>query len=459
MNSGKRASILIGVLLIITLAAGSLVPLLTPTTTTPPPIEPTDRPTPTFPVPITSFDGITFDQVYLHPTGLFTVGLPAGWLPGTPITEPFRAAITMNNNNALSVIEVSVEQPNTPITDGAGLSERFNAEYLDSSWVRYSDWTETQRVVEDTQVILDFNLTLSRQTYISRQRIWTDGASIYSVRVVTPSNAVELLRYLLDGMANSLQPLTQFANEPFNWTLYYDPQTRHAIRFPGEWTIADSAPGLPASITAPDGTTLRVEAAAGESIADEAAAEAWVMENSPGSTTILSVAAVENGDLSGYSVAYAFNTVDGEPRSGLALLLNGEERLHVANLRFSSAQVDLNAQREAVAAMLTALESSATPEAEATEAAPMPVTMDSLLVTVMDSFTVLPAINLAPDPNAPTPTPSPTIAPTEAVTEEAAEETTEAEATEVETEETAEAEATEADAEETAEAEATEAAE
>jgi hypothetical protein len=451
-NASKRATIFIGGFLVIVMALSTFAPMLMQGTNVPQQqIQPTDAPAPTLPPPITDFTDISFDQVYLHPTGLFTIGQPPGWTPGNAITEPNRAAITMNNPTALSVIEVSVEPSNVPLDDAEQLSARFDATYLDASWQRYRDWSETQRVVEDNQLVMDFNVSLNRQEYVARQQVWTDGDWIYSVRVVTPSNAVELLRYVLDNLVGTLTPLRADTSEqPFFWMSFYDPQFHHAIRYPGEWDVVDSAPGLPTSIIAPNGTTLRVEAKSGDKIDSEDAAIEWVKSSRAG-VEVLSVAPVEQANAAGYSVAYAFSTVDGEAQSGLALLLNGaDDTLHSANLRFPSASVDLNEQREALAAMLQPIE-----EASATEEAPAPpppaaLTMDSQLVGVVDSFAILPALNLAPDPNAPTPVPIPTVAPAVEVTEVADDATAEADATDSADEPEAEAEI-EADAEATEE--------
>lgn len=424
-KNSKRATIFVGGFLVIVMALSTFAPMFSQNVAPPPQqIEPTERPLPTFPAPLTDFSAISFDQVYLHPTGLFAVAQPDGWVPGSPIIEPNRAAVSMTNQDLLSVVEVSVEQPNAPITTVDDLSTRFNEAYLDGTWTRYSDWSETQRVVEADQLVLDFNLTLNRQTYVARQQVWSDGEWIYSVRVVTPSNAVNLLTHLLANLRDTVEPVRDFAGLPFNWSSYYDPIFNHALRYPRDWAVVDSAPGLPASIIAADGTALRVEAAANSGIADEDAARAWV--EARGAESISSVATIDQDDLTGYSVAYTFDTVDGEPRSGLALLLNGPDgALHTVDVQFPAESVDLNEVRASLpdaAAPVEPAEPSAlggiVDEAESAVGAPAgPAALpDSAiygrLVEVVDSFSILPDFEIAPDPNAPTPTPRPTLAPT-----------------------------------------------
>lgn len=420
-NSSRRASIILGGFMIFVLLMGAIVPLISqntaPANAT---IAPTTAPTATFPPPVVA-ESLAFDQLYLHPTGLFAIAQPTGWTASDPVSEAGRAAITMSNNEAQSIIEASVEQPATPITNLDELSARYDETYLDASWARYSDWSETSRRTENDKLLIDFNLTLNRQTYIARQIAWTDGEWIYSTRVVMPSNAPQSLVAVLNQLVNSLKPYKVFAGEPFDWQIYIDNVNFHAIRHPQTWTVSDTAPGRPTSITAPDGTTLRVEARPG-AIANAADAQTWVESNRTGAT-VLSTAPLTRGDVSGFSVAYSFTTVDGDAWSGLAVILNGADDIaHIANLQFPGADVDLNAL-------------DATPEAgdgtseEATaEPGTVAASNEQLLAMVMGSFVVVEPIQLANAPATPTPLPSaaPTAAPettveaTEAATEDAA---------------------------------------
>ncbi len=369
-------------------------------------LEPTTVPTATVPAPMTDFSGVSFKQVYLHPSGLFTVGQPTGWLPLTPISDAGRAGVTMFNQQTLSIIEVSVEQPTPPVTTIDQLDARNDRNYLNASWARYGTWTETSRKHDGDQLVIDFNLSLNNQQYVARQLSWTDGQWIYNVRVVTPYNATDMLVYLVGQLSKAITPFKQFYGTPFEWTSYYDTVSHGIIRYPASWVVADSAPGSPASITSVDGTEMRVETQASVTLADEAAASQWVDNLQPGAT-ILSVEPVTHGDASGFSVAYSYATVDGDSRSAVAMLLNGpNSTLYAANLRFAGNNVDLNALRK------TAQASAATPEATAAataEATPVAVSADAQLAEVVDTFWILPALDIAPDPSATTPTPVPVI--------------------------------------------------
>ncbi|MBC7813190.1 MAG: hypothetical protein H7175_18675, partial [Burkholderiales bacterium] len=333
----QRVTVIIGVVMLVAIVSSGIVPLLNPTNQTAPVVQPTATAAPTVIPAITDFSGISFDQIFLHPTGLFTIAEPTGWIPGQPITNSDRAQIAMTNPEIFSVVEAYVEQPAAPVASPDDLNAMFTEESLASSWSRYSSWEESGRRVEGDRLEMDFTLALRGQTYIARQESWTDGNWVYSVRVIAPENQTTLLLYLLDNLAASLQPNEEFMGSPLAWTAYFDPDNKHMIRFPASWLLTDSAPGRPASISATDDVAvgdvaLRVESEE-ETVASEDAARAYV-EGERADTTILSVEPLERGSADGYSVAYSFRTVDGEAQSGLAVLLNGaDELLHIADLR------------------------------------------------------------------------------------------------------------------------------
>lgn len=448
-NSSKRASTALFAFMIIVLVAGAIVPIFTSNMgITTPAVQPTVAPTATFPPP-PAVTSVNFDSLYLQPSGVFAVGQPEGWEPSAPVNDAGRAAITMSNNAALSVIETTVEQPSAPVADADALSARFDETYLSTSWSRYGAWDETARRVDGDRLIIDFNLTLNRQQYIARQISWTDGEWIYSTRAVAPANANELVVHLVNGLAGSLVPFKQFAGTPFNWTAHYDDVANHIIRFPSTWGVVDNVAGGPTSIVGPTGEALRLERVSGATIASAGDAEAWVTQRQP-NATILSTAEVERGEATGFSVAYSYNTVDGDARSGLAVLLTDNEgTVHAANLRFAAANVDLNSV-EAPAAEADA-------EATAEPVAP-PASAESTLAQVMRTFSMLPlSLNLA-GPNV-TPTPLPTATTAEAAATEDANDDAEAEtAGDAEADDEEAAEAEEETPADDADAEATEAA-
>jgi hypothetical protein len=422
-NSSRRASIILGVFMFVVLIAGTIIPLITRNqTTTTQTVDPTTVPTPTYPPVIADYSGISFDKVYLHPTGMYTIPEPTGWQVSAPTSNAGIAQVNMINQTQLSVIDAYVQDAEGPISP-EDLDARFTAETILATWSNFRDPIETNRSFENDILTIDFRVGLANgQTYVARQNVWTDGEWIYVVRVVVPENATETLRFLLSNLTGKITPFKQFAAEPFNWNAYYDNVTSAIIRYPQAWTVTDSAPGRPASITGTNGEALRVEARAGQSVADEAAASAWVEAERPGAT-VLSVAPVTRGDVSGFSVAYTYNDVEGAAFSGLAVLLNGANALYIANLHFAGGNVDLN----------TVALPSAEPTAEATELPGLlaedtaAADQNQTLAQVMASFQILPALDLSASslPEA-TPTAIPTIAPTVETTAEATAEATDA---------------------------------
>jgi hypothetical protein len=244
---------------------------------------------------------------------------------------------------------------------------------------------------------MDFELQNQRQQiFVARQVAWYDTDWVYSVRVVTPDNQIDLLRYLVDNLVQRYRPNRLFAGTPVEWRAYFDATNNFVLRYPSTWTLTDSAPGRPASIDGGD-VSLRVETQQISAPLDEAAARRYVESSRP-NVTVVSVQPATRGTLSGFSVAYSYADADGNPNSGLGLLLNGgDNRLYVANLRLAKAGVDLNTD---------------TTQVEYSDAA-----------RTLQTFQVLEGINV------PLPTPTATIAPlptSEATAEATAETTVEA---------------------------------
>jgi hypothetical protein len=346
----KSWSYVIGILMVAIMGLSAIMPLLSQNTLNTPRTQVEPTPQPTLPPPPDT-STITFDKTYLHPSGLFTVAEPSGWTSSQPETSGDNVRALFSNTNAQSIVQVDVTQ--LPASDGPvtldDVDAYFNDTYLSSSWRNYTNVDTSNRQRVDDKLVLDFSMTANGQTYVARQKSWTDGEWVYSVRVVMPSNATNALVYVLDNVAETIQPQKEFFGTPFNWKAYFDQQDTSLIRFPSEWTLADSAPGKPASIQGLGNTTLRVETAADAVVDSEDAARAWV-EASRSGANILSVKPVTRDGVEGYSVAYSYKTLDGDSTSGLAVLLNGpDEKLHVANLRFPGADVDLNAEENVAA--------------------------------------------------------------------------------------------------------------
>jgi hypothetical protein len=388
-NTGtKRLTAILAVIMIVAIGGGTILQLFTNNSSQS--VVPTVAPAtptvlPTFPPPITDLNTISFSGSYLHPSGLFSVAQPTGWSTASPVSNANGVEVTMNNINQLSVIQDSLQIASEPITSLDQLDALYTTASLNESWSNYRrdsttglNYRETGRRREGDQLILDFELKNQRQqTFVARQVAWSDGEWVYSVRVVTPENAIDELKYLIDNIVPTFKANKMFAGTPPDWQSYFDPTYNLIIRYPSTWTLTDSAPGRPASIAGDNDEVLRIESLSGVSAADEAAASAWV-ESSRSGVSVASVEPTTRGDLSGSSVAYTFTDADGAPQSGLAVLLNGaNDTLHVANLRFTAANVDLNADEAATGQY-------------------------SNLVSVLNTFQVLQGVTIV----LPTPTPS-----------------------------------------------------
>ncbi len=368
-KSTKRATITLGVLMIVAILASTFVPLFTNNLNNPQAVTPTAFPTATVPAPVADLTAIRFDQTYLHPTGLFTVAQPTGWNPTQPSSSPDNAEITFNNPNQLSVIQVAVSQPSVPITTLDELDALYNRDTLDSTWTNYRRnpdfqlqsadprvgqyYRETARERLDDRLQIDFEVQdNARRTYVARQVSWFDANYTYSVRVVALNNDIPTLRYMVENLTPTLRVNPEFIGAPLDWQAYFDPITRYVIRYPAGWTQTDGSAGRPNSFSGPANgipAVLRVETQAGVSVADEAEARAFVNSLRP-DLMIQSVQPITRGTLTGFNVAYQQPTVDGADESGLVTLLNGPAgALAIANFRVSTPGIDLNSAEAATA--------------------------------------------------------------------------------------------------------------
>lgn len=365
---------------------------------------PTNTPIPpTFPPPLTDFSGITFEQDYLHPSGLFYVTLPKGWSVINHVNNTRQAQVSLNNAERVSVIEVYIERPSTPVTTPEEVSGLYTSGTLAASWRDYDRWREAgQRRYVDDRVVIDFVLSDGGVDYFAQHSAWTDGTWVYVVRVVVPSNASELMFWLTENMPNHFHVLEAYKGTPLGWTSQYNQLTTTFIRYPNSWRILDGSATLltrPITIGVDDNTAIVVNTVDGN-LPDEAAAREWVSALRR-NLEVVSVKSITRSGVTGFSVAYKFFTPDGEERNGLAVLLNGSDnKLHIAVGRIASGGVDLNS--------------------DAGRAQFFDFT------TAMDTFSLLTGLNLPPLPE-PQPTPTripPTPVPTAETTPESTPEAT-----------------------------------
>lgn len=394
MNA-KRASVILGVFMAVVLIGSTFLQLISRITrnTTPQTTAATATAIPTFPPPANA-DDLDFSTLYLHPTNIFAIGQPSGFDQASPTSNSNLAQVNMVNNTTLSVIDAFVQAPQEPVTTES-LSDFFSADVLDRTWNFFSNWSESSRTTSATDLTIDFAVTLQQQQYVARQRAWTDGTWIYSVRVLAPANAVDYLRTLLDGATASMLPFTQFAGTPLNWAALYDNTSGMVIRYPAAWTVTDGGAGRPATVTSPDGATLRVEARPGQTVDSQDAAGAILQQIRPGATLVhieeVSQAASQTAEAtSGYQLTYTSATPDGEVQSGIAEILNGPNNtLFIAVLRAPTA--DLGS---------AGAEATVEPGSNAAE-----------YEMIMSTFGVLPPLTLSASSLPPTATPSNTPLP------------------------------------------------
>ena len=365
----KGFTVVIGIIMSVAMVGSLIIPLLSRQATQVDAPPPTAIPEPTFPPP-PDVSQIDFDDVYLHPSGLFTLGLPTGWMPTIEQSGAEEALVSLTNVDALSQVEARISPKPEDVATADDLSAFFSDDWLRQSWPYYSSWDETSRKVTDEgRVVIDFNLARARVDYIARQESWIEAGEIYTVRVVTPENAPEELKFLLERVISSVERLEVYAGAPFDWQGYFDNTDKHMIRYPHGWKVTDAEAGLPATI-ASDDVTMVVETV-DVALASESDTIDWI-ENWRRGVEALTVEAVEVGGAAGYEVSYRLSTVDGAPESGLAVLLHGtDNRLHVANARVAEMDVDLQTASAEEFPLISVLDSfRLLPELEITEDEP-----------------------------------------------------------------------------------------
>lgn len=338
----KRFSVFIGIILIASMFMSLLIPLVRNVDQTAA-AKPTTVPTVTPPPAITDLSSITYDRTYLHPSGLFTVKMPSGWNATSSTTTSQEAQMTMRNDTQLSVIEVRLFKPATPVTDANALGQIFTDDWLKSSWREYQSWDESTRQVVDNTVQIDFSLTRSGQNYIARQvaRASSDGNWVYITRVIAPVNAADMVKAVVTDTDKTVE-IQPVADVPLEWGSYSDATWQHLIRFPASWQAVDSAAGSPASFEGADGS-LRVDAVDGVKVSSADEATTYATGTRTG-LKVENVKPVTQSGAEGFQVAYTVTTLEGETQSGAMLLLNGsDDKLHIANLRLTTAgSVNLN---------------------------------------------------------------------------------------------------------------------
>jgi hypothetical protein len=338
----QRTYAIFAIFMVVLMAATAILPSIAPNTTLQQDIEPTATVIPTFPAPPADLSEITFDQTYLHPSALYLVDYPEDWAPSRPSNNGTQVQVNFENTAAQSIIETYIEVPQPAPQSLQDVSARYDDSTLDAGWRRYNDWEETGREldVENNAVVIDFELTLRGQTFLARHYAELRDGRIYVTRVVTPSNARELLLDLLDKARNAIHPVELFEDTPVEWNGYYSGEDNLVVRYPNSWALRDGGPGQPVTIELTGQAVLRIETVEG-AVANEDAARAFIEARQPGAT-IRTIRAAERNGASGWEVSYSYRTLEGEPQSALAVILpDGENTLRVATVRVANQDVDL----------------------------------------------------------------------------------------------------------------------
>ena len=270
--------------------------------------QPTPLPAPTMPPPPDTAS-IDFENRYLHRSGLFTIGAPSGWNPATDSNTADELRAGLNNSDAQSVVEMRISKNHESLADAAMLSEFLDAAWLGQTWSGYTGWDETGRkIVGDDVVQIDFNVRRGRSHLIARQESWIEAGDIYSARVVTAENASQALKFLLRGVANSVERIGEYTDAPFEWDAYFDNLDKHMVRYPSQWELTDAAEGLPATIEG-EAITL-VVSTLDVALASEEDAVDWA-ENWRAGVEAHGAEAVDVAGAAGYKVSYQLSTADG----------------------------------------------------------------------------------------------------------------------------------------------------
>lgn len=301
--------------------------------------QPTPFPEPTMPPPPNTA-AIDFDSRYLHRSGLFTIGAPTGWNPATDSSSADELRAGLNNSEVQSVVELRINKNHAGLADAQTLSDFLDQTWLGHTWSGYTGWDETSRkILHDGLVQIDFNLRRGRSHLIARQESWIEDGDIYSARVITAENASRELKYLLRGLADSVERIGEYAGAPYDWDAYFDNTDKHMVRFPTSWEVTDAADGLPATIEG-DSIVL-VVSTADVAPASEDEALAWA-ESWRSGVDAGSARAVEVAGAPGYQVSYRLKTLDGELASGMMIMLRGnDDQVHIANVRMPHLDEDL----------------------------------------------------------------------------------------------------------------------
>jgi hypothetical protein len=284
---------------------------------------------------------------YVHSSGAFQTFRPSGgdWaISDNPFEEGERLNVVFQSGARLVVIHNFV-QPGVEFESPDTLSQNYlTPEYYATEWSRYNSWAETGRQINGDTVIVDFDLLSEGNPYLGRDIARLEGDRLYVTRLVVPSNNRPLLDLLQQLVTPVFVSYPDLQNLPRTWTAYADQQQGFVFKHAPGWTVAAGGYGRPVTFRAPTGqpeATVRAWAVADQPVATEEDARAWLAETEP-TATVTEVQPVEHQHGTGYALAYQYEDRDGDPHSGLLVLLNNEANvLLVANLHYDTPDLNL----------------------------------------------------------------------------------------------------------------------
>ncbi len=327
-------------------AIGSLVSTGTLTATR------TSTPTRTLtPVPVIIKPG----EMYVHPSGLFSIRLPQNAYPGYPaqITEPkpgfdytMASRVFFLSDVPGGVVHVIVERfINSFIRTVDDLNRIFDSKYLEDEWSQFKGgWKEIRRRTDGRRIVLDFEIADSGERYLARQISRRYGAWLTTLRLVAPINNPTLLDQLEKLMWPSFVTYDEAVNTPLTWEASIDPVLGYIIKYPANSVVVSNTPGKPFVISSTIANTtvmIRTEAQRGKSIRTEQQARRW-MTTAYQDARIITVSPETRANAEGFTVWCTVPSVGNSGASMFAVLLSGANgTLYSAQFMFDSANLNL----------------------------------------------------------------------------------------------------------------------
>ncbi len=312
------------------------------------------------PTPESGTPQITVLDPHINSTGLFQFFQPGDdwYLERDDYNTDYRRASSVYiSPSRLSVIHAFLEIGTNYTTLQAVSDELFTEVYFNTEWGQYKSWRYTNREVANGLITIEFALEDDRNEllkYISRQISWLEGNWLYTIRIVVPNNNPVLLDRLFELTSPTMIGYQNIAIFPLlGWTEFSDPSQRMMIKLQEVWTQIGGSTGRPityAGATLTEGYEVTIQRVPGQPLQSLEAAQAWLTTFREG-ISIIEGRPTAQTFAQGYWFSYTYNTIEGDPVSAAASLLNDTDgNLYFAELRAPERDVnflaaDLTEQR------------------------------------------------------------------------------------------------------------------